>query len=175
MYTVYGITSRFEHHCYLLRMDKGFIIGSIMFLWLILFVQSKPISVIELKARLVGRINNAPKNGVNCPNDLKIEIADLVDQMERKNPTKNPACSSLMKGSWKMMYTDFSPAAPSSGKLGPFIGDVYQDLTDGILTKTKLTKGVRRDEGSIRNILKIAFPPISGALYYSLNLLFSYV
>ncbi len=136
-----------------------------MFLWLLLFVQSKPISVGELKSRLIANINNAPKNGVNCPNDLKFEITELVDQMERRNPTKNPACSLLMKGNWKMLYTDFSPPAPSSGKLGPFIGDVYQDLTDGILTQTKLVNGIRQEEGSIRNILKVAFPPISGVIY----------
>ena len=55
-----------------------------------------------------------------------------------------------MGGFWKMSYTDFAPAAPSSGKLGPFVGDVFQDL--------------RPEEGRGFNILRVGFPPIKGAL-----------
>eukprot|EP01035_Chromulina_nebulosa_P020277 gene20277-26322_t len=55
-----------------------------------------------------------------------------------------------MNGFWKLLYTDYNPPGPSSGKLGPFLGLVYQDLDS--------TKGV------ITNILRIAFPPIVGAL-----------
>jgi hypothetical protein len=36
--------------------------------------------------------------------------------------------SPLMAGFWRLLYSDFDPPAPSSGKLGPFVGSVYQDL-----------------------------------------------
>ena len=58
--------------------------------------------------------------------------------------------SPLINGYWKMLWTNFEPAAPSSGKLGPFVGDVYQeiDLPNGIA----------------KNILKVDIPPIEGCL-----------
>ena len=42
-----------------------------------------------------------------------------------------------------MLYTDLTPAAPSSGKLGPFTGDVYQELDPR--------------NGIIKNLLNIDF------------------
>jgi hypothetical protein len=51
-----------------------------------------------------------------------------------------------------MLWTNFSPVAPSSGKLGPFVGDVYQDVNFS---------------GKARNILRIDFPPIAGELVAS--------
>jgi hypothetical protein len=80
-------------------------------------------------------------------------IRTLVDEIELVNPTANPAYSPLMNGYWRMLYTDFTPAAASSGKLGPFVGDVYQDLDS--------------TQATIRNILKVRFPPIDGALIAS--------
>jgi hypothetical protein len=56
-----------------------------------------------------------------------------------------------MNGFWKMRWTNFSPAAPSSGKLGPFVGEVYQDIN--------------LQAGEFRNILKLDFPPIAGELF----------
>jgi hypothetical protein len=55
-----------------------------------------------------------------------------------------------MNGFWRMNYTDYSPSGPSSGQLGPFIGDVFQDLNS--------------TEGIIKNLLSIKFPPITGGL-----------
>lgn len=49
-----------------------------------------------------------------------------------------------------MVYTDYSPSGPSSGQLGPFVGDVFQDLDSS--------------KGIIKNLLKIEFPPIAGGL-----------
>ena len=81
---------------------------------------------------------------------MKEEINRLVSDLEKLNPTSNAAYSSKMNGFWRLEYTDFDPPAPSSGKLGPFVGDVYQDL-DG-------------KAGIIKNLLKVSFPPITGAL-----------
>lgn len=49
-----------------------------------------------------------------------------------------------------MLYTDLSPPATSAGKLGPFVGDVFQDLDSA--------------QNTITNLLKISFPPIKGGL-----------
>jgi hypothetical protein len=68
-----------------------------------------------------------------------------------------------MKGKWKMLYTDFKPASTSSGKLGPFVGDVFQDLSQGVNSKNRMIRG-ERQEGTIKNILKIPYPPIYGEL-----------
>ncbi len=55
-----------------------------------------------------------------------------------------------MNGFWRLLYSDFNPPATSSGKLGPFVGEVFQDLNSNI--------------GEIRNILRLNFPPIQGGL-----------
>ena len=90
--------------------------------------------------------------------------------LEKYNPTSVPAYSSKMNGMWKLLYTDFAPAAASSGKLGhsniylqipplayllihptgPFIGDVYQNLDSNV--------------GIIKNILKLDFLRVEGSL-----------
>lgn len=33
-----------------------------------------------------------------------------------------------MNGFWRLLYSDFSEKGSSGGKLGPFVGEVYQDL-----------------------------------------------
>ena len=49
----------------------------------------------------------------------------------------------------------------SSGKIGPFVGDVFQDLSAGnIKAVSKNTMGL--DYGEIKNILKVGFPKIEG-------------
>lgn len=55
-----------------------------------------------------------------------------------------------MNGFWRMIYTDYSPSGPSSGQLGPFVGDVFQDLD--------------APAGRITNILRVDFPPVLGGL-----------
>lgn len=51
-----------------------------------------------------------------------------------------------MNGFWRLVYTDFDPPTTNAGKLGPFVGEVFQDLDSNI--------------GQINNILRINFPPI---------------
>ena len=71
--------------------------------------------------------------------DLKEDISQAVVKLEKKNPTRSPATSELMKGIhkmyllsysslfqltciftgyWKLLYTDFDPPAESSGNRG---------------------------------------------------------
>lgn len=105
----------------------------------------------ELLSQLQDRIQEAPKNGIDTPRELEQEIASLCEQLEACNPTPRPVRNvPKMTGFWKMLWTNFEPAAPSSGKLGPFVGDVYQDV-DFV-------------NGAARNILRIDFPPVAGEL-----------
>lgn len=116
----------------------------------------------EYLAELMVAIDQAPANGINTPPDLEAKILSLCQELENCNPTSKPARDSqAMNGFWKMLWTNFAPAAPSSGQLGPLVGTVYQDLnfdydTDG--TTNTINGGVAK------NILKIDFPPIAGAL-----------
>eukprot|EP01038_Epipyxis_sp_PR26KG_P015979 gene15979-21685_t len=104
----------------------------------------------ETKEELFDLIKNCQPNGVKASQELRETINSYVTKLEEINPTVKPAYSPLMNGFWRMLYTDFNPPAPSSGQLGPFIGDVYQDLDSTI--------------GVIKNILKLDFPPIIGGL-----------
>jgi hypothetical protein len=117
------------------------------------FKTKKQVSTTELLDRLEILINQAPKNGIDTPLQLESQISSLCQELEGVNPTRSPARSDLMNGFWKMRWTNFSPAAPSSGKLGPLIGTVYQNLD--------------LPQGAFRNILQIDFPPIAGELFAS--------
>eukprot|EP00466_Bigelowiella_natans_P006030 jgi/Bigna1/143017/aug1.75_g17725 len=87
----------------------------------------------EIKTQLREACRETRPNGINASPTQRAKVNDLVDVLEGANPTGRPALSPLMYGFWRMLYTDFSPAAPSSGQLGPFVGDVYQDLSEGII------------------------------------------
>lgn len=111
----------------------------------------------ELLTALQSRIQQAPKNGINTPPELGEEIVTLCEKLEKCNPTPRPVRNEAkMNGFWKMLWTNFEPVAPSSGKLGPFTGDVYQDI-DFV-------------NGVARNILRIDFPPIMGELTASASI-----
>lgn len=102
-------------------------------------------------------IQQSPKNGLDTPEDISEQILDVCRQLEQQNPTRAPVKNSkMMTGFWRMEWTNFAPAAPSSGKLGPFVGDVYQDVD---LSENQIA----------RNILRVNFPPICGELAASTN------
>lgn len=97
-------------------------------------------------------INMAPRNGIDTPVELESQILDVCQKLERQqNPNVSPSKRpDLMNGFWNMRWTNFEPAAPSSGKLGPLVGDVFQDID--------------LDRSVAKNILRVNFPPICGAL-----------
>lgn len=109
----------------------------------------------RMKSALFEIMSRCQPNGINAVSSVRREISSIVEELEGRNPTERPALSDRMSGFWRMHYTDFSPPATSSGKLGPFIGEVYQDLYPTNQTSSS---------GVIENILRITFPPIVGAL-----------
>ncbi|CAM9649833.1 unnamed protein product [Ectocarpus sp. 8 AP-2014] len=66
-------------------------------------------------------------------------IEEVAKELNALNPTKDPARSPLLAGRWRMLYS--TVPGPSSGRLGPFVGDVFQDI--------------RPDEKRIINILEL--------------------
>lgn len=104
----------------------------------------------KTKLLLFEQLQICQPNGINVSLDKRELINNIVIDLESKNPTSKPAYSSKMNGFWRMLYTDFSPPSTSAGKLGPFIGDVYQDLDS--------------NNNIIKNILDLSFPPLTGAL-----------
>ncbi|CAM9457405.1 unnamed protein product [Ectocarpus sp. 13 AM-2016] len=53
-------------------------------------------------------------------------IQEVAKELNALNPTKDPARSPLLAGRWRMLYS--TVPGPSSGRLGPFVGDVFQDI-----------------------------------------------
>eukprot|EP01038_Epipyxis_sp_PR26KG_P005483 gene5483-7592_t len=73
--------------------------------------------------------SKSTSNGVKASNQIKIEIQELVKQLEIYNNqiskvplTSNPAVDGL----WDLIYTTNNGS--SAGKIGPFIGKVTQDI-----------------------------------------------
>eukprot|EP00752_Nemacystus_decipiens_P007220 g6463.t1 len=71
--------------------------------------------------------------------DREARIQQLAKELNELNPTKDPAFSPLLAGKWRMLFSD--APGPSSGRLGPFVGDVFQE--------------VRPDEKKIENLLEL--------------------
>ena len=98
-------------------------------------------------SRLLDALSAVQPNGLPATPTQRAEIASLAADCEALNPTRNPASSPLMLGQWRLLYTDLTPAAPSSGRLGPFTGAVFQELS----------------AGRIRNLLQVGSPALVSA------------
>lgn len=109
----------------------------------------------ECLQTLESLIDQAPKNGIGTSAPLAADIESVCETLEALTPISRPTEDpSILTGFWKMRWTNFFPVAPSSGKLGPFVGDVFQDIDL-----------IGNRHGKAKNILRIApFPPIVGAL-----------
>ena len=79
------------------------------------------------KTRLIEALRPLQRNGKNTPPSERQTIDALARELERRNPTRSPARSETMGGFWRMLYTSFE-TSPSAGQLGPFNGEVFQDL-----------------------------------------------
>ena len=65
----------------------------------------------ELKANIYAVTSSCQPNGLTASVEQQTALKELVNQIELLNPTPNPAYSPLMNGYWRMLYTDFTPAA----------------------------------------------------------------
>jgi hypothetical protein len=102
-------------------------------------------------------LDGTPKNGIGTPLELQRSIKDNCDRLESINPNPKPCNDAvLLNGFWYMLYTDYSPPGPSSGKLGPFVGNVYQDLhLDGRDPGNNIAHNIFRLQSSLLPMLSL--------------------
>ena len=81
------------------------------------------VSASDLKNQIFTLAKNT-KNGVNANDKTKNDIAQLVAQLEKINPTKDLTTTKKIDGDWRLLYT--TNEGSSAGKLGPFVGKVNQ-------------------------------------------------
>jgi len=96
-----------------------------------LFSTRKKVAAKPSVAELLGRIEEiagGKGNGTRCSEEEEGRVLDLVDQIVAQNQTRATASPATLRGiagsTWDLVYTN-SPDQ-SSGKLGPFVGDVAQ-------------------------------------------------
>ena len=114
----------------------------------------------RLLGDLYSLIDQAPKNGIDTPPSLDEKIQETCQQLQALSPNPRPCEENveLLDGFWYMLWTNYAPAGPSSGKLGPFVGNVYQELR---------MLSTASDSSIARNIFRLGFPPIMGELQAS--------
>eukprot|EP01036_Dinobryon_divergens_P039435 gene39435-51984_t len=103
----------------------------------------------ETKRLLFAACEKCRPNGLSATQSMRSDINSLAEILEASNPTRNPADSKLMGGIWRMIYTT-ATSGGNAGRIGPLTGDVDQDL--------------QPQNGIIKNICKIQFPPLLATL-----------
>lgn len=100
-------------------------------------------------------ISKGNQNGIKCNPSQRQKVNEYVAKLEANNPTKDITSSTILNGKWKLVYT--TNEGSSAGKIGPFVGDVYQmidlnkkfysnkvslfnDIFTGVLGATWITK-----------------------------------
>jgi len=80
---------------------------------------------------------SGPLNGVGASEDLQKEVLEAAKNLAELNPTPKQATSPLLDGSWELAFT--TNEGPSAGKLGPFVGEVVQEVeAAGAVYRNKL-------------------------------------
>ena len=79
----------------------------------------------ELKQN-IRSLATGTQNGIKAATDSRIAINGAVRKLEKANPVKKLSSTEKLDGSWKLVYT--TNEGSSAGKLGPFVGDVIQDI-----------------------------------------------
>ncbi|EKX44195.1 hypothetical protein GUITHDRAFT_109982 [Guillardia theta CCMP2712] len=69
---------------------------------------------------------SGPKNGVGASEDLILSVKEKATELAKLNPTQRQATSPMLDGKWRLVFS--TTKGPSSGMLGPFVGDVFQDI-----------------------------------------------
>ena len=97
-------------------------------------VESRTLESKSMASQLLAMIpvtdSGAPATNATIPKELSSQIEDFVALMERTNGQKNNAKSSLLSGSWRLLYSN-APEIVSLSKglpLGFVLGPTYQPL-----------------------------------------------
>ena len=104
------------------------------------------------KARLA-RLVAGTGNGTDMESGRRSEVGEVLAELKEANPCAEPARMQLAGTNWRLVYTDST--GNSSGKLGPFVGDVFQEFqTDSLYENVVLV-------GPLRVGLKARATPLS--------------
>lgn len=95
-------------------------------------------AALELQNEL-RRLSANTSNRELADGDRRARIELAAKELNALNPIAEPARSPLLAGKWRLLYS--TVPGPSSGRFGPFVADVFQDL--------------RPDEKIIFNILEL--------------------
>jgi hypothetical protein len=85
---------------------------------------------LAVKEKFIAAARAGPKNGVGATPEQRAAIEGKLSELIALNPTQEPAVSLLrppyrfFDGTYSLLYTNTTGG--SSGKLGPFVGDVTQ-------------------------------------------------
>eukprot|EP00208_Stichococcus_sp_RCC1054_P006658 CAMPEP_0206139664 /NCGR_PEP_ID=MMETSP1473-20131121/6984_1 /ASSEMBLY_ACC=CAM_ASM_001109 /TAXON_ID=1461547 /ORGANISM="Stichococcus sp, Strain RCC1054" /LENGTH=253 /DNA_ID=CAMNT_0053533543 /DNA_START=117 /DNA_END=878 /DNA_ORIENTATION=+ len=78
----------------------------------------------QLKQTIIALAGNS--NGTDRDEGQRKEIDGTIQQLEALNPAQSLAAVDLTGTEWRLVYS--SSLAPSSGKIGPFVGRVWQEF-----------------------------------------------
>mmetsp|Transcript_8009 Transcript_8009/g.20093 ORF Transcript_8009/g.20093 Transcript_8009/m.20093 type:complete len:355 (+) Transcript_8009:150-1214(+) len=137
--------------------------------------ESETTTTASLLDKLESWIHQAPKNGISTPPEIESKIVNICERLEALDAgssakrQQQPSSSSqyvddFINGFWKLRWSNYIPAGPSSGKIGPFVGDVYQDLKlelEDVTVSKKPPTGSSNQHNFARNIFRLDWPKIS--------------
>ena len=84
------------------------------------------IPIHELKEK-IRNLTKGTANGVKASDEVRSEIVEVVTQLEKASiPSAKLTTSPLLDGKWYLAYTENDGS--SAGKLGPFVGEVIQEV-----------------------------------------------
>lgn len=124
-------------------------------------VSAKRLAKAETLKQSLRDITKGTSNGIKATDDVRSKVAKIVKDLELLNDVKSIGTSPIMNGNWKLMYTTTNDG-PSSGRLGPFIGRVDQDVD---VTNTKYINGVRLGGGIVQGALTATWDNLGPKLW----------
>lgn len=77
----------------------------------------------ELKSNIINQAKGT-SNGIKASSNQKQIISDNVKLLEKQNKITKISSSPKLNGTWQLLYT--TNEGSSAGKVGPFIGNVFQ-------------------------------------------------
>lgn len=105
-------------------------------------------------------LSQGTSNGVKASDLSKSKIEELVKCLEKLNPTKKITDSPLLDGVWNLVYT--TNEGSSAGKVGPFIGEVTQDIR---LSESFYSNNVKLFNGVLQASLGASWDVLSPNLW----------
>eukprot|EP00465_Bigelowiella_longifila_P003911 CAMPEP_0185264478 /NCGR_PEP_ID=MMETSP1359-20130426/23207_1 /TAXON_ID=552665 /ORGANISM="Bigelowiella longifila, Strain CCMP242" /LENGTH=276 /DNA_ID=CAMNT_0027853103 /DNA_START=1 /DNA_END=831 /DNA_ORIENTATION=+ len=108
----------------------------------------------------IRRAAKGTQNGVQASKEKRLQIAEIVRELEIANPTRRLTSSSVLDGEWKLLFT--TNDGSSAGKFGPFVGDVAQNID---LEKEEYLNIVSLGNGIFKGTLSATWDNLSSSTW----------